>query len=148
MTSLFRFFAFAAALFFFCNDSHGLDFTGLDSIPIQEGGRKKPFLVFADEALLSLSGKSRYMKDGVKVNSTATVASLWLTPVGWEDQPLILIGNKKFKDQLGFDPAKKLFTYRELAGNEKLRDALEEVSAIRSKNPKASRSFSLPANSR
>jgi cytochrome c-type biogenesis protein CcsB len=138
MTSLFRFFAFAAALFFFCNASHGLDLTGLDSIPIQEGGRKKPFLVFADEALLSLSGKSRYVKDGVKVSSTATVASLWLTPVGWEDQPLILIGNKKFKDQLGLDPAKKLFTYRELARNEKLRDALQEVSAIRSKNPKAS----------
>jgi len=138
MTSLFRFFAFAAALFFFCNASCGLDLTRLDSIPIQEGGRKKPFLVFADEALLSLSGKSRYVKDGEKLSSTATVASLWLTPVGWEDQPLILIGNKKFKVQLGFDPAEKLFTYRELAGNEKLRDALEEVSAIRSKNPKAS----------
>ena len=137
MTSLFRIFTFAAGLLFFCNASHGLDLTGLDSVPIQEGGRKKPFLVFADEALLSLSGKSRYMKDGVKVSSTATVASLWLTPVGWEDQPLILIGNKKFKDQLGIDPAKKLFTYRELAGNEKLRAALQEVSAIRSKNPKA-----------
>ena len=137
MTSLFRIFAFAAGLLVFCNASHGLDLMGLDSIPIQEGGRKKPFLVFADEALLSLSGKSRYVKDGVKVSSTATVASLWLTPVGWEDQPLILIGNKKFKDQLGFDSAKKLFSYREMAGNEKLRAALEEVSAIRSKNPKA-----------
>ena len=137
MTSLFRIFTFAAGLLFFCNASHGLDLTGLDSVPIQEGGRKKPILVFADEALLSLSGKSRYMKDGVKISSTATVASLWLTPVGWEDQPLILIGNKKFKDQLGIDPAKKLFTYRELAGNEKLRAALQEVSAIRSKNPKA-----------
>ena len=137
MTSLFRILIFAAGLLFFCNASRGLDLTGLDSIPIQEGGRKKPFLVFADEALMSLSGKSRYLKDGVKIGSTATVASLWLTPVGWEDQPLILIGNKKFKDRLGLDPAKKLFTYRELAMNEKLRAALQEVSAIRSKNPKA-----------
>lgn len=137
MRSLFRIFTFAIGLLFFSNASHGLDLTGLDSVPIQEGGRKKPFLVFSDEALMSLSGKSRYLKDGVKVSSTTTIASLWLTPVGWEDQPLILIGNKKFKDQLGFDPAKKLFSYRELAGNEKLRAALQEVSAIRSKNPKA-----------
>jgi len=137
MTSLFRIFAFAAGLLFFCNASHGLDLTALDSVPIQEGGRKKPFLVFADEALMSLSGKSRYIKDGVKISSTATIASLWLTPMGWENEPLILIGNKKFKDQLGFDPSKKLFSYRELAANEKLRAALQEVSAIRSKNPKA-----------
>ena len=138
MTSLFRIFAFAAGLLFFCNASHGLDLTALDSVPIQEGGRKKPFLVFADEALMSLSGKSRYMKDGVKMSSTVTVASLWLTPMGWENEPLILISNKKFKDGIGFDPAKKLFSYRELAANEKLRSALQEVSAIRAKNPKAS----------
>lgn len=137
MRSLVRFFTFAAVFFFFCNATRGLDLTGLDSVPIQEGGRKKPFLVFADEALLSLSGKSRFLKDGVKISSTMTIASLWLTPVGWEDQPLILIANKKFKDQLGFDPAKKLFSYRELAGSEKLRTALQDVSAIRSKNPKA-----------
>lgn len=137
MRSLFRLFTFTAVFLFFCNATRGLDLTGLDSVPIQEGGRKKPFLVFADEALLSLSGKGRFLKDGVKISSTMTIASLWLTPMGWEDQPLILIANKNFKDQLGFDPATKLFSYRELAGNEKLRTALQAVSAIRSKNPKA-----------
>jgi len=133
-----QFFSAAIGLLFFCSSLHALDSSGLDSIPIQEGGRKKPFLVFADEALLSLSGKGRFSKNGEKLSATETVASLWLAPTGWEDQPILLIGNKKFKDDLGLDPAKKLFTYRELAANEKLRDALQEVSSIRSKNPKAS----------
>jgi len=128
----------SAFLLAFCVPAHALDLTGLESIPVQEGGRKKPFLVFADESLLSLTGKSAHTKDGIKLGPVVTVASLWLTPVGWEDQPLVLIGNKKFKDHLGLDPSKKLFTYRELATNEKLRAALQEVSAIRAKNPKTS----------
>ena len=114
-----------------------LDISAIETLPIQEGGRKKPFLVFADESLMSLTGKNYYKKDSSKLPSIVTIASMWLTPVGWEDQPLILIGNKKFKESLGLDPAQKLFTYRELATNEKLRADLQEVTAVRSKNPKA-----------
>jgi cytochrome c-type biogenesis protein CcsB len=116
--------------------ARALDLTKLESVPIQEGGRKKPFLVFAHETLLGMTGKSRYAMDGKKHDALAIIASLWLTPVGWEDKPLLLIGNKKFKDRIGVDPAQKLFTYRELASNKLLLDALQEVSAIRTKNPK------------
>ena len=116
--------------------ARALEISAIETIPIQEGGRKKPFLVFADEALMSLTGKNYFKKDGVKLSSIQTISSLWLAPAGWENQPLILIGNKKFKDQLGLDPATKLFTYRQLASNEKVRAALQEVSAVRAKNPK------------
>jgi ABC-type transport system involved in cytochrome c biogenesis permease subunit len=135
MTPL-RIFPIIAALLFSTLPALALDVSAFETIPIQEGGRKKPFLVFADEALRGLTGKSNYIKDGVKLSSTVTILSLWLTPVGWEDQPLILIGNKKLKDQMGLDPARKLFTYRELAANNKVRTALEDISALRAKNPK------------
>jgi hypothetical protein len=46
----------------------------------------------------------------------ALVATLWLAPDGWEDQPLILIGNKKFKERLGLDPAEKLFYLQRALG--------------------------------
>ena len=126
----------AALLLALAAPARALDLTKLESIPIQEGGRKKPFLVFAHESLLGMTGKSRYAMDGKKHDALLIATSLWLTPIGWEDKPLILIGNKKFKDRIGVDPARKLFSYRELASNEPLLAALKEVSAIRAKNPK------------
>ena len=125
-----------AVVLLLVSEASALDVTSMESIPVQEGGRKKPFIVFADEALMSLSGKNHFNKDGSRITSTMAISSLWLTPRGWENQPLILIGNKKFKTQVGLDPATKLFSYRDLSGNEPLRAALQEVSALRAKNPK------------
>jgi ABC-type transport system involved in cytochrome c biogenesis permease subunit len=121
----------------FCAPARALDLSGLESIPIQEGGRKKPFLVFAEESILGMTGKKAVVRDGKKLGALEATASLWLAPVGWEDQPLILAQNNKFKDRTGLDPKKKLFTYRELAMNEKLRAALQEVSDLRATSPKA-----------
>src|SRR5262245_6762640 len=35
-----------------------LDLRPLDEVAVQEGGRKKPFLVFAEESLMGISGKT------------------------------------------------------------------------------------------
>jgi ABC-type transport system involved in cytochrome c biogenesis permease subunit len=126
----------AAILLALAAPARALDLSSLEAVAIQEGGRKKPFLVFAHESLLGMTGKSRYAMDGKKYDALVIIASLWLTPVGWEDKPTVLIGNKKFKDLIGVDPAQKLFTYRELASNKALLGALQEVSALRTKNPK------------
>ena len=127
----------AALLFVLAAPARALDLTKLEAVPIQEGGRKKPFLVFAEESLLGMTGKARYKKNDEKLPALNVVTSLWLSPIGWENEPLILIGNKKFKEAIGVDPAKKLFSYRELAANDALRASLENVSAVRAKNPKA-----------
>jgi hypothetical protein len=126
----------AALLFVLAAPARALDLTKLEAVPIQEGGRKKPFLVFAEESLLGMAGKARYKKNDEKIPALNVVTSLWLSPMGWENEPLLLIGNKKFKEAIGVDPAKKLFSYRELAANAALRASLENVSAIRAKNPK------------
>ncbi len=126
----------AALLFVLAAPARALDLTKLEAVPIQEGGRKKPFLVFAEESLLGMTGKARYKKNDEKIPALNVVTSLWLSPIGWENEPLILIGNKKFKEAIGVDPTKKLFSYRELAANAALRASLENVSAIRAKNPK------------
>lgn len=112
-----------------------LDLSGMETLPIQEGGRKKPFLVFADEAMLGMTGKAAFTTgDGKRLGSMVAVASMWLTPVGWEEEPVILIANKKFKDKIGVDAGRKLFSYNELASNRKLRAALDEVSALRARD--------------
>ena len=46
MRSLVRLFTFAAVFFFFCNATRGLDLTGLDSVPIQEGGGARSLFSF------------------------------------------------------------------------------------------------------
>jgi len=114
-----------------------LDLTGLETVPIQEGGRKKPFLVFADEALTGITGKTSVEKDGTSLDSVTAVTSIWLAPVGWEKQPVILLTDKMLREKTGLDPLRKRYSYDELASNETLRSMLEEANRSRGKNPKA-----------
>jgi ABC-type transport system involved in cytochrome c biogenesis permease subunit len=136
--SFFQYIAVAAVVFLTSPALFAIDTSGIEDIAIQEGGRKKPFLVFAHETLLGMTGKSSFSKDGRSLNAIFTVTSIWLAPKGWENEPLILINNQKFKSQVGLNPRKKLFAYRELAESGALRTALNEVSNLRSKNPRAS----------
>ena len=117
--------------------SHALDYRGLETVPVQENGRKKPFLVFADESLLSLTGRTSVVKDGQKLGSVEAIAGMWLLPAGWEATPLVLVNNRDLKAAIGLDEGQKLFTYSALAANEALRALLAEVSAVRLRNPKA-----------
>jgi len=117
--------------------STALDFTSLETVPVQENGRKKPFLVFANESMLSLTGRKSVKKDDVSLPAIDAVVSLWLAPSGWEKTPLILVNHKKLKEAVGLDPKRKLYSYDEIAANTALLTMLEEVSATRAKNPKA-----------
>ncbi len=113
--------------------AHALDFSPLEQIPIQEAGRKKPYLVFSQETLLALSGKTAVKIDGQKRSAMDLITTLWLTPEGWDDQPLLLVNHKPLKDITGLDPSRKLFSYRELAGNAELLKLLNEAQALRAK---------------
>ena len=66
------------------------------------------------------------------------IASLWLTPQGWDEEPIILVNHKPLKEATDLDTSRKLFSYRELAANGKLVKLLNEVQALRARpgNPK------------
>jgi len=113
-----------------------LDLASIEHVPIQENGRKKPFLVFANESLLGLTGRKSVKKDDVSLSAVDAVVSLWLTPSGWEKTPLILVNHKKLKEAVALDSKRKLYSYDELAANSALLTMLQEVSAARAKNPK------------
>lgn len=99
-----------------------IDFSPLDTIPVQEGGRKKPYLVFAEESLLSLSGKTALALDGRRQSATEIITGIWLDPDPrkWNEQPLILIANLPLKEALGLPRDRKLFSLSELAANSRL----------------------------
>lgn len=111
--------------------AQAVDFSVLEETPIQEGGRKKPYLVFAQESLLSLSGKTAVTVDGKKYSATEIVTTLWLNPAGWETKPLILINHKDLKKALGLDVTKKLFSYQELSTNQPLLRLIADAQNVR-----------------
>lgn len=110
-----------------------LDLSPLEEVPIQEGGRKKPYLVFTQESLLALSGKTSLTVGDKKRDAIDVVTTLWLNPEGWESQPVVLVNHKPLKEATGLDLTRKLFSYQELSTNEKLLGLLSEAQALRAR---------------
>ncbi|GAT31971.1 ABC-type transport system [Terrimicrobium sacchariphilum] len=119
------------------------DFSVLEGVPIQEQGRKKPYLVFAQETTLALAGKTAVSIDGRRWSAPELVTTLWLNPAGWETKPLILINNRDLKKAIGLDPMQKLFAYQDLETNPQLRQLLSEAQTLRMK-PGSARLSGLP----
>jgi cytochrome c-type biogenesis protein CcsB len=110
-----------------------VDLSPLEQITVQEGGRKKPFLVFAEESLLGLSGKTSLTIDGRKMSATEVITTLWLNPQGWDNKPVLLVNHKPLKEATGMDTSRKLFSYQELASNKELVKLLNEAQALRAR---------------
>ena len=114
--------------------------SGLETLTIQEGGRKKPYLVFSEETLRSLSGKTTLTLEGSRRDSLSIVTGLWLDPAAtlpsWREQELILVSNKPLKELLGLDPTRKLFSYNELTASEVLAKKIAEAAESRRRDPK------------
>ena len=121
------------ALFVALQAAYAVDLTPLEQITVQEGGRKKPFLVFAEESLLGLSGKTALTIDGRKMSATEVITTLWLNPQGWDSKPVLLVNHKPLKEASGLETSRKLFSYRELASNRELVKLLNEAQALRAR---------------
>lgn len=110
----------------------------LETLVIQEGGRKKPYLVFSEETLRSLSGKTSLSLDGSRQDAMTLITGLWMNPEeSWKGKPLILVSNRPLKEQLGLDPTRKLFSYDELMSNAELFKLLSAATETRRKDPRA-----------
>lgn len=131
------------ALLLAAQAAFALDLSPLEKIPVQEQGRKKPYLVFAEESLMGVSGKTSVKVDDRKVGAMDLITTLWLQPDGWQDKAIILVNHKPLKEKLGLDVAQKYFSYTQLAGNEKLRQLLGEAQTLRAR-PGNNRLSGLP----
>jgi ABC-type transport system involved in cytochrome c biogenesis permease subunit len=114
--------------------TYGVDSSPLEQFIIQEGGRKKPFLIFAEEALLGLSGKTSLTIEGRKMSALEIVTALWLDPRGWDGKPILLVNHKHLKEACGLEVTRKLFSYLELASNQELVRLLNEAQALRARS--------------
>ena len=112
--------------------------SALETLVIQEGGRKKPYLVFAEESLRSLSGKTSVPLDGGRMDAMTIITGIWMDPsTDWKGKELILVSNRSLKNHLGLDPARKLFSWNELSSNEVLPKEMAAAAETRRRDPRA-----------
>lgn len=80
-------------------------------IPIQNGGRLKPFDTFAQESMQLLHGKrSRENK-----SATDIILSMYVVPDVWLNTKFIAVKNFEVKRNLGLDEKENFFSYADLA---------------------------------
>jgi cytochrome c-type biogenesis protein CcsB len=112
--------------------------SSLEMLVIQEGGRKKPYLVFSEETLRSLSGKTSLSVDGANQDAMALITDIWMNPSeAWKEKSLILVSNRPLKQQIGLDSGKKLFSYNELITNDGLLKEISAAAQTRRQDPRA-----------
>lgn len=88
----------------------GWSFREMGAIPVQAGGRIKPFDSYARDVVLQLTGRRTFEGwDPVEL-----VLSWLVDPKGWEEKPFIMITRKDVKRQLGLDEERSRFSPKEL----------------------------------
>jgi len=91
----------------------------LQEMAVQLDGRKKPLGTVAKETVTQIHGKTNYTTaDGEKVNYLQTYLSMWFNNRDWNLEPFILFSYRPLKEQLGFDPDRKYFSFSELLESE------------------------------
>ena len=91
----------------------------LQELAVQLDGRKKPLDTVAQETVTQIHGKSSYTPiEGEKLDYLQTYLSLWFNNRDWNQEPLILFNYRPLKEQLGFEPERKYFSFAELLESE------------------------------
>jgi ABC-type transport system involved in cytochrome c biogenesis permease subunit len=109
----------------------------LESLVIQEGGRKKPYLVFTEETLRSLSGKTALNMDGQKQDAMTVITGFWMSPDdSWKAKQLILVSNLPLRKHLSLEPARKLYSWNELTSNDALSKEITAGVETRRRDPR------------
>lgn len=95
----------------------------LKYLPVQAGGRVKPYDTFAREALQLVYGKQSYHG-----KSAGELVFTWLlTPDQWLQKSFVEINRKSLKKNLKLDQSQKYFTPKEIFQNPRLPLILQEL---------------------
>jgi len=85
----------------------------LKEMPVQDGGRIKPFDTLASESVRLIYGKENY-----KGKEPVVLALTWLlAPETWAQTEFIQIKNRKLKEALSLDTKKDFFSQKQLGTN-------------------------------
>ncbi|MGE0527051.1 MAG: cytochrome C biogenesis protein, partial [Bdellovibrionales bacterium] len=104
----------------------------LESLPVQDGGRVKPYDTFARESLQLIYGKSTY--EGRP--ATEVVFTWLLIPDHWLNTPLIEVRHAGLKEALKLPLEKRHFTPQSLFMNERIPLLHQELQNLLSRQEK------------
>lgn len=89
----------------------------LETLVVQQGGRKKPLDTVAQETVAKIHGATTYQHDGVKESSMETFLSLWLNNRNWNEEPFVLVSYRPLKERVGLAVDQKYFSFQTLMRN-------------------------------
>jgi len=120
-----------AVSFFMPALARAADFT-MATLPVQNGGRIKPFDTYARESLLLTYGRSKFeAADGHKQDAIKIVTTWMMVPEAWENKEFIRIDHLGLKKALTLPAERKFFSPSELVRNTRLGILLSELATKR-----------------
>ena len=109
-----------------------------DTLVLQHRGRIKPFLSFAQELTASLTGRTSIsLPDHGKVGARQLILSLWQTPAGWENEPIILVEDPALRKILNLASTTRHFSPRTLVAQPQLAELTRQAETARAAGPQA-----------
>lgn len=93
-------------------------------LPVQDGGRIKPYDTFSREALQLITGRQTFQgRPAVEI-----VTTWFLTPQAWDDKKIIEISHKGLKESLRLDVNEKYFASQDLVRNDRIGLLFQELA--------------------
>jgi len=99
----------------------------LETMVVQQGGRKKPLDTVAKETVAKIHGATTYKHDDIKEDAMTTFMSLWLNNRDWNTEPFVLFSYRPLKERIGLNPDQKYFSFETLMTNSALGDVVREA---------------------
>lgn len=137
--SLFRAICFAVLVVVSTEASRAMEgpLKGLETVPVQEGGRKKPFSTMASEAMQTIAGRANPEIAGEKWDHSKAILSMAFQPDAWQTRPVVLVAYRPLVEKLGLDVSEKCFSVADLATNPQLTAILREARQKKARNKDA-----------
>jgi ABC-type transport system involved in cytochrome c biogenesis permease subunit len=126
---------FLVALAFLTPAAHAVGLgEPLESIPVQDGGRVKPFSTFARETLQLIHGKSKFEDK----TATEVVMTWLLIPDHWLTTPLVEVRHSGLREALKITEGKEVirFSAQDLFTNERIPLVIQGLNTVRSRQEK------------
>lgn len=98
-------------------------------LPVQDGGRIKPYDTFAKEVLEVVYGKQKYKTESGDTAPAYLIVLTWmLSPESWSNRALFEVTHLDVKNKLGLPKDKKHFSSNELFTTDKFQNLMQELA--------------------
>ncbi|WP_409480010.1 cytochrome c biogenesis protein [Pseudobdellovibrio sp. HCB154] len=106
-------------------------------MPVQDGGRIKPYDTFAKEVLEVVYGKQKYKTESGESAPAYLIVLTWmLSPDSWVNRPLFEVNHLDVKNKLGLPKDQKYFSNNELFTTDKFQNLMQELADKRQSQEK------------